>query len=112
MDHDYNGAVIQSAEFGPRHELTLRFSIRPTGNTATDGTETQEVSVHFGGIVNYEEVVRAFKVANVHETLHYMRDTPGSKPTRRLVDIEFDRSEQRIRVNASHVKEDPLPPTT
>ena len=110
MERDYNGALINSAEFGPRHELALRFSIRPAGNTTTDGTGTEEVSVRFGGILNYEEVERAFKAANTHEALHYMRDTPGSKPTRRLVEIEFDRSEQRIRVNASHVSEDPLPP--
>jgi hypothetical protein len=105
MERDYYGAVIRSLQFGPRHDLTLQVDIWPKRNTATDGTVAQQVMVRFGGISNYEEVVQAFKGLNTNESLHYLRDAPASKPTKRLVDMEFDRTEQRIRIIASHVQE-------
>ena len=105
MDRDYGGAVIRSARVGPRHELTLELNIRPKHNTATDGTGSQLATVRFGGISNYDEVARVFENLNVHESLHYIRDASGSKPTRRLIDIAFDRTEQHIRIIATHVTE-------
>lgn len=105
MDRDYNGAVIRSVRLGPRHELTLQLDIWPKHNTATDGTGSQFAEVRFGGISNYDEVVRGFESLNVHESLHHMRDARGSKPTRRLIDIEFDRTGHLIRIIANHVTE-------
>jgi hypothetical protein len=93
MERDYYGAVIRSFEFGTRRELTLRFAIWPKPNTATDGTGSHEVTVRFGGISNYEELVSAFKKLDTNDSLHYLRGAPASKPTRRLIEIEFDRSE-------------------
>jgi hypothetical protein len=105
MELDYYGAVIRSVQFGPRHELTLQFDVWPKHNSATDGTGALQVTVRFGGISNYEEVLRAFKGLNANESLHCLKDDPASKPTRRLVDLEFDRTEQRIRIIARHVQE-------
>jgi hypothetical protein len=105
MDRDYDGAVIRSVRFGPRYELTLELDIWPKHNTATDGSGSQLATVRFGGISNYDEVARAFKNLNVYESLHHMRDALGSKPTRRVIDIEFDRTEQHIRIVANHVTE-------
>jgi hypothetical protein len=105
MDHNYDGAVIRSVRLGPRHELTLELDIWPKHNTATDGTGAKLATVRFGGISNYDEVGRAFENLNVHESLHYMRDALGSKPTRRLIEIAFDRTEQHIRIIANHVTE-------
>jgi hypothetical protein len=105
MDRDYGGALIRSVRIGPRHELTLELDIWPKHHTTTDGTGFQFATVRFGGISNYDEVARVFESTNIHESLHYMRDAVGSKPTRRLVDIEFDRTGQRIRIIASHVTE-------
>jgi hypothetical protein len=105
MDRDYDGAVIRSVQFGPRYELTLELDIWPKQNTATDGTGSQPARVRFGGISIYDEVARAFENLNVHESLNYMREAPGSKPTRHLIDIEFDRTEQHIRIIANHVTE-------
>jgi hypothetical protein len=105
MERDYYGAVIRSVQFGPRNELTLQFDTSPKHNSATDGIGARQVTVRFGGISNYEEVLRAFKGLNTNESLHYLKDDPASKPTRRLVDLEFDRAEQCIRIIASHVQE-------
>lgn len=73
MDRDYDGAVIRSVRFGPRHELTLDLDIWPKHNTATGGSRSQLATVRFGGISNYDEVERTFNNLNIHESLHYMR---------------------------------------
>jgi hypothetical protein len=77
---------------------------RPKQGSAADDTGARQVTVRFGGISNYEEVLRAFKGLNANESLHCLKDDPASKPTRRLVDLEFDRTELHIRIIARHVQ--------
>lgn len=105
MDRDYFGAVISSVELGPRRELTLNFDIWPKHNTATDGSGSLRCTIRFGGISNYEEIAQTLKDINTFESILYLRDAPASKVTRRVVDMEFDRTGQRIRIVASHVQE-------
>jgi len=110
MELDYRGAVIRSVQFGPRHEITLELDIFPMQNTATDGTGFQRAVVRLGGILNYEDVVRSFKALNTNESLHLLKDAPGSKTTKRFIDIEFDRADQRIQIIARHVQEQAVRP--
>jgi hypothetical protein len=63
------------------------------------------VTIGFGGIANYEEVVRMFKAADTANPLHYLRDLPDSKPTRRVVEPEFDSSEQGIQSISNYITE-------
>ena len=79
-------------------------------NTATEGTGVQRAVVRLGGILNYEDVVRSFKGLNTNESLHYFKDASGSKTTKRLIDIEFDRADQRIPIIARHVQERAMQP--
>ena len=110
MELDYRGAVIRSVQFSPRHEITLELDIFPMQNTATDGTGFQRAVVRLGGILNYEDVVRSFKALNTNESLHLLKDAPGSKTTKRFIDIEFDRADQRIQIIAGHVQEQAVRP--
>ena len=109
MERDYYGAVIRAFQFGPRRELTLDVDTFPRRNTATDRTGIERIRIRLGGIANYEEVVQAFSGLNTHESLHYLRDAPASKTTRRLIELEFDRTEQRTLIIAQHVQEQAAP---
>jgi hypothetical protein len=89
----------------PRHEIKLELDIVPIQNTATDRTGVQRAVVRLGGILNYEDVVRTSKGLNTNESLYHFKDAPGPKATKRLIDIEFDRTDQRLQILTRHVQE-------
>jgi len=60
------------------------------------------VTLRFGAIANYEEVQRFFtKVRN--DGLHYLRESSKSNPRRHVIEMEFDRSGDRIAIIAGRV---------
>lgn len=97
---DFYGAIIHDAQLGPRHELNLRIETWRAGKNAFgDGVV---VNLRFGAIYNYEEV-KEFFASVPADSLHYLRELSESKPNRRIIEMEFDRTEARIRVVARNV---------
>lgn len=97
---DYSGAQIREAATGLRRELTLRIELWPKEKLAFGGGEL--IAMHFGAIVNYEEVRRFFAKVPVDE-LHYLRELSISSARRRVSEMEFDRTGDRIRIIAGKV---------
>jgi hypothetical protein len=97
---NYCGAIIQDAKPGPRRELTLRIELWPQGKVTSGGGKV--VTLRFGAIANYEEVQLFFtKVRN--DGLHYLRELSESNPRRHVIEMEFDRGEDRITITAGKV---------
>jgi hypothetical protein len=96
---NYYGAIIREAKMGPRRELTLRIETWPQGKV-TFGSGV--VTLRFGAIVNYEEVHRFFKKVR-SDGLHFLRDSVKASPHRHVIEMEFDRSEDRIAIIAGRV---------
>jgi hypothetical protein len=97
---NYYGARVQDAKTGPRRELALRIETWPLGKVTFGGGDV--VTLRFGAIANYEEVERFFaKVRN--DGLHYLRELSESNPRRHVIEMEFDRSGDRIAIIAGKV---------
>ena len=97
---NYYGAIVRDAKTGPRRELTLQIATWPKGKVTLESGEV--VTLRFGAIVNYEEVQRFFtRVRN--DGLHYLRELRESSPRRHIIEMEFDRTEDRIRIIAGKV---------
>ena len=105
MKFDYSNARIRDVRLGPRRELTLEVDLPGRDNTATDGSGISKVRVRFAGIENYEDLVTRL---TSDEELHRLSDSPESKTHRRVIDLEFDRAAERIRIVAQHVDEELL----
>src|SRR3982750_2599340 len=91
---DFYGATIDEARVGPRRELNLAFR---------DMAGDPHSRVRFGGIANFDEV-RAFFETTHAEGLHFLRYDPAerSKPGRLVVEVGFDRSEDRCVIRCSN----------
>lgn len=99
-DANYYGAIIRAAKTGRRRELTLRIETWPQGKVTFGSGEV--VALRLGAIVNYEEVERFFaKVRN--DGLHYLRELGKTTPGRHIIEMEFDRSGDRIAIIAGKV---------
>jgi hypothetical protein len=99
-DRDYYGAVIREATLGPRRELTLRIELWPAGRMTFGGGDL--VTLRFGAIVNFAEVQLFF--ANVPvDSLHYLRYLNKPKSRRQVVEMEFDRTGDSIRIDAGNI---------
>jgi hypothetical protein len=90
----FYGATIDQARVGPRRELALDFS---------DMAGNPYARVRFGGITNFDEV-KAFFQTPPADGLHFLRYDPAeaSKPGRLVVELGFDRSEERCVVCCSN----------
>ena len=95
LQFDFYGATIDEARVGPRRELSLALSDM-AGNPCAQ--------VRFGGIANFDEV-RAFFQTPPTDGLHFLRyhPTEASKPGRLVVEMEFDRTEERCLVRCSNI---------
>lgn len=100
-DRDYYGAVIHEATLGPRRELTLRIELWPTGNPTFGGGDL--VTLRFGAIANFAEVQRFFADVPT-DSLHYLRYLNKPKSRRQVVEMEFDRSGDCIRIDAGNIR--------
>ncbi|HVO78493.1 MAG TPA: hypothetical protein VMT39_00605 [Candidatus Bathyarchaeia archaeon] len=97
---DYHGAMIRDAKLGPRRELTLCIETWPKGKPVLEGGDI--VTLRFGAVANYEEIERFFANPPT-DGLHYLRESSESRPNRRIVEMEFDRSDDRLRIIAGKV---------
>lgn len=97
---DFYGAIIREAKVGPRHELSLRLETwRQEKHTFGGGVF---VNLRFGAINNFDDVKKFFhRLPN--DGLHYLREGRESKVDRRVIEIEFDRTESRINIIARKV---------
>jgi hypothetical protein len=99
-EENYYGAIVRDAKTGPRRELTLQIVTWPKGKVTFGSGDV--VTLRFGAIINYEEVQRFFtKVRN--DGLHYLRELRESSPQRHIIEMEFDRTADRIRIIAGKV---------
>jgi hypothetical protein len=99
-EHDYYGARIRDATTGPRRELSLRIETWPNGKVTFGSGKL--VTLRFGAVVNYEEVLRFFIKVPV-SGLHYLRELSESTPRRHVIEMEFDGTGDRIRIIAGKV---------
>ena len=99
-EHDFYGAVIQSAIVGPRRELRLFVETWPKGGHKSGGGPV--VSIRFGAIENFAEVQK-FARDVPQNSLHYLRHAHGSKPTRNVIEMEFDGTGERFTIIAGHL---------
>ena len=97
---NYYGAMIRDAKLGPRRELILRIETWPQGKVMFGGGDV--VTLRLGAIVNYEEVQRFFTKVRT-DGLHYLRELRESNPRRHVIEMEFDRSDDRITIIAGKV---------
>jgi len=97
---EYYGAQIRDAKTGPRRELTLRIETWPKGKVSFGGGEM--VTLRFGAIFNYEEV-QGYFTKGQFESLHYLREQGESSPRRHIIEMEFDRTGDRVRIIAGKV---------
>jgi hypothetical protein len=82
-----------------------RIETWPKGKVTFGGGEV--ITLHFAAIVNYEEVQRFFIKVRM-EGLHYLRELSESNPHRHVIEMEFDRTGDRIRIIAGKVS---MPPS-
>jgi len=91
--------MIRMIKLGPRRELTLTIEAWPKGKHTFGGGPV--VTFRFGAISNYDEVKRFFKALTVPgDLLHYLRYVGKPSPGKHVIEMEFDRSEARIRIIA------------
>jgi hypothetical protein len=102
VKYDYSGARIRAAKTGPRRELTLRIETWPKGKVTFGGGDV--VKIRFGAIINYEEV-QSFFIKVPNDELHYLRELSESTARRHIIEMEFDRTGDRIRIIAGKVSE-------
>jgi hypothetical protein len=98
--YNYDAARILDAKLGPRRELTVRIELWREMSLGRGAI----VSLRFGAIANYEEVQRFFSHPPFEE-LHYLRYLDESNPRRNVVEMEFDRTDDRIKIVAGNVSE-------
>jgi hypothetical protein len=101
-EHNYYGAMIRDAKMGPRRELTLQLETWPKGKPTFGGGDL--FTLRFGAIVNYEEVQRFFAKVPI-DGLHFLREPSESSAHRRVIEMEFDRTGDRIKIIAGKVSE-------
>lgn len=101
---DFNHATFESVTVGPRRELTLELS--PLVWVGNRGYHNAVVSVHLGGIVNFEQVKALFD-ENHHRRseLAYLRYDPNlvSKSGSIHLQLEFERVEAGTMIQCSHL---------
>ena len=98
----FSGAQICEARLGPRRELSLAIEIWPKGKHGFGGGPV--VTILLGAIANYEEVRRFFTAAGPpFEELHYLRYVIKPAPGRHVIEMEFDRTGNRVRIVAGKV---------
>jgi hypothetical protein len=97
MESDYYSAIVRDVKAGPRREMVLRIETWPKGKSTFGSGDI--VTLRFAAIVNYEEVRKYFARVPV-ESLHYLRELSESTARRHVVEMEFDRSGDRIRIIA------------
>jgi hypothetical protein len=92
---DFYGATIDEARVGPRRELAL---------VLRDMAGNPYAQVRFGGITNFGEV-KAFIETPPVDCLHFLRydRTERSKPGRLILELGFDRSDDRCVIRCSNV---------
>ena len=92
---DFYGATIDEARLGPRRELAL---------VLLDMTGNPYARVRFGGIANFDEV-KVFFQRPPTDGFHFLRYDPSeeSKPGRLVVELGFDRSDERCVIRCSNV---------
>jgi hypothetical protein len=105
---DYSGVKIRGAKTGPRRELTLRIEIWPKRKATFGGGNL--LSLRFGAIFNYEEVRRFFMRVPL-DALDYLRELSESNPRRHVIEMELDRTGERIRIISGKVSK-PAPMST
>jgi hypothetical protein len=93
---DFYGATIEEAVIGPRRELRLTFR---------DMAGNPHSRVRFGGIANLDEVRPVFETPPVDglHSLRYAREE-RSKPGALVVELEFDRRDERCLIRCSKVE--------
>ena len=97
---EYYGAIVRGTKTGPRRELTLLLETWPKGKTAFGSGDL--VAIRFGSIANYETVQKYFtKIPG--DSLHYLRELKESTARRRVIEMEFDRTGDRIIILAGKV---------
>jgi hypothetical protein len=100
-ERDYYGAVIREATLGPRREITLRIELWLQGQSTGGGSL---VTLRFGAIKNFAEVQQFFAAVPM-ETLHHLRHVSQPRRRHHVVEMEFDRSGERIWIVAGSIVE-------
>lgn len=102
LTDDFNHALFKSVILGPRRELTLELS--PLIWIGNRGYHNSVVTVHLGGIINFEQVKALFD-RNYHKRseLAYLRydRQQASKSGSIHLELEFERVEAGIAVQCS-----------
>jgi len=98
---DYYGSVIREATLGPRRELSLRIELWPSGKAIFGGGDI--VTLRFGAIENFAEVQAYFAKTPV-ESLHYLRFPRRPEGGHYLVEMEFDRTGDRVQIVAGNIR--------
>ena len=107
---NYRRAIVREATVGPRRELSLAIEIWPEGRHTFALGDGEIVRLRFGAIVNYEEVRKFFSTVPM-EGLHYLREAAESKAGRRVVEMQFNRTEAGIRITAGTISINAKKPT-
>ncbi len=95
IQHNFYGAIIRKVRIGPRRELNLQVETWPEGSHRFEGGDL--VTLRFGAISNFAEVQDFFAKAPA-ESLHYIRYLSESHERRHVIEMEFDRTEQRVKI--------------
>lgn len=99
--HDnFYGAIVRDVKVGPRRELTLLVETWPKNSASFGGGDV--VTPRLGALFNLEEV-RKFFARPLNESLHYLRHATESNRRRHVIEIEFDRTEDRMKIVAGKV---------
>jgi hypothetical protein len=95
IQHNFSGAIIRKARVGPRRELRLQVETWPEDSHRFGGGDL--VTLRFGAIANFAEVQNFFAKVPA-ESLHYIRYLSESHERRHVIEIEFDRTDQRVKI--------------
>ena len=99
--HDnFYGAIVRDVKVGPGRELTLLVE-----NMAQEQRLLWRRRRGYAAtrrLFNFEEV-RKFFARPLNESLHYLRYATESNRRRHVIEIEFDRTEDRMKIVAGKV---------
>jgi hypothetical protein len=95
IQHNFYGAIIRKVRIGPRRELNLQVETWPEGSHRFGGGDA--VTLRFGAVSNFAEVQSFFSKAPI-DSLHYIRYLRESHERRHVIEMEFDRTGQRVKI--------------
>jgi len=109
------GALVLAAAIGPRRALTLSIELWPYPAPTFRHGEGPLMIVRFGGIANMEAVSAfwsAWRAQVSRPGLHYLRYAPDqpSQPGHLRIELEFDSTGDRLRINCQHLTVTPQAP--